>query len=330
MNNIRTRPPLQQRVDPVPHPSAPAGRRLAYCEAMRDLTMAIRAAGASNNPLVVHLRGMHLLPSQRSERRWAGLLQRLGHYRKCRPTGNNRATVLRDENLILIALYRIVFPKATAAEINAFLFRANYGNVAFRFYSPSQITEAEDRLGLTRKAGSTTAFQAMLEINRLKRWCYWNLAYPFGIADIRQQDLIDIDECGIELKSAEKTGGKAYLGERVNQEGLYSKTDKWNLLLAISGDPVNASRWRDVWTGEGTTGIRMITFIQTILAAIGPGTAARRYCFIMDNLSATCGSTMAASRTGPAWWGRSMLASATWPHSHHTSFTAATGGHRVD
>ena len=171
--NIRTRPPLQQRVDPVPHPSAPAGRRRAYCEAMRDLSMAVRAAGAPNDPLIVNLRALHVFPSVSSERRWAELLQQLGHYQKCRPTGNRRATVLRDQDLILLALYRLVFPKATAAEINAFLFRANYGSVLFRFYSPSQITEAENRLGLTRKAGSTTAFQAGLEINRLKRWCYW-------------------------------------------------------------------------------------------------------------------------------------------------------------
>jgi hypothetical protein len=36
----------------------------------------------------------------------------------CRRTGNDRATVLRDQDLLLLALYRITFPKATAAEIN--------------------------------------------------------------------------------------------------------------------------------------------------------------------------------------------------------------------
>ena len=70
--NIRTRPPLQQRVDPVPHPSAPAGRRLAYCEAMRNLSMAVRAAGKSNNPLIINLRALHVFPSVSSERRWGG------------------------------------------------------------------------------------------------------------------------------------------------------------------------------------------------------------------------------------------------------------------
>jgi hypothetical protein len=40
-----------------------------------------------------------------------------------------------------------------------------------------------------------------------------------------------------------------------------------------------------MWTGEGTTGTRMITFIQRIINDIGPGTAQRRYCFTMDNLT---------------------------------------------
>ena len=113
---------------------------------------------------------------------------------------------------------------------------------------------------------------------------YWNLPYPYGIADIRRRDIIDLDECGIELSTAERGIGKAYVGKRVKQAGLYSKTDKYNLLLAISGDGVTNSRWRDIWTGEGTTGERMIAFIQRIINDLGPGTPARRYCFTMDNL----------------------------------------------
>merc|ERR1719282_1100911 len=80
-------------------------------------------------------------------------------------------------------------------------------SVMFRFYSPSQISEAEKRIGFSRKKGSTTA----------------------------------------ELKAAERSIGKAYVGKRVNQPGLYSQTDKWTLLFAISGDPA-ARRWRDIWT----------------------------------------------------------------------------------
>ena len=187
-------------------------------------------------------------------------------------------------DLLLLALYRITFPKATAAEINAFLYRANYGSMTFRFYSPSQISETEKWIGLTRKKGSTTAYQALLPVNKHKRWAYWNLPYPYGIADIRRQDIIDLDECGVEVQSADRNIGKADVGKRVKQTGPYQKSTKYNLLLAISGDGANPRRWRDTWTGEGTTGPRMIDFIQAILNDIGPGTPQRRYCFTLDNL----------------------------------------------
>ena len=188
--------------------------------------MAIRAQGISHHPLIRSMRLMHLYPFLYTEDRWQQLFNNLGHYRQCRRTGNRRATVLHDHDQILRALYRVAFPKATSAEINAFLYRANYGSLTFWFYAPSQISQCEKRIGLTRKVGSTTAYQALLLRNKRKRWAYWNLPYPFGIADIRRQDLIDLDECGVELSTANRDIGKAYIGKRVNQAGLYSKTDK--------------------------------------------------------------------------------------------------------
>ena len=246
--------------------------------------MAVRDAGLSEHPIFEHFRDGRLYPSLETEDRWDSLLTSLGHYRQCRRTGNRRAVVLRDHDCILLALYRVAFPKAIAAEINAFLFRANYGSLLFRFYSPSQISECEQRLGLTRKRGSTTAFQALLPVNKRKRWCFWNLPYPFGIADIRRRDMIDVDEAGCELATAEKKIGKSYVGKRVQQSGLYSRSDKWTLLLGISGDN-NGDRWLDLWTGEGTNAKRMISFIRRIVHDIGPGTPVRRRCFVMDNLS---------------------------------------------
>lgn len=278
-----TRPALQTRVNEAPHPSG-AGRGSGYSQDMREFAMAVRQAGESDNPMLTALRASHQYPSKRTEKRWQNLLVTYGHFRQCRRTGNKRASVFHDNDLLLLALYRIAYPKATAAEVNAFLYRANYGSLVFHFKSSSQITEAEKRIGLTRKRGSTTAYQALLPINKDKRRIFWNLPYPFGIADIRRMDMIDLDECGTEVQSADRHIGKAYIGKRVQQSGPYQKSTKYNLLLAISGDGNNNWRWRDIWTGEGTTGQRMIDFIQSILNAIGPGTPQRRYCFIMDNL----------------------------------------------
>ena len=210
------------------------------------MAKALHDVGDSNNPIFQNLRDLGQFPSGHSVGRYVALEREHGHCRPCSRTGNKRASEFHDHNLLLLALYLITFLKCNAAEMNAFLYKANYGSLDFCFYSPSQITEAEQRIGMTRKARSTTAYQALLPINKQKRWMFWNLPYPYGIADIRRQDMIDLDECGFELKSAKRGIGKAYVGKRVKQSGLYSKTEKYNLLLAISGDGSRPLRWRDI------------------------------------------------------------------------------------
>ena len=95
--------------------------------------MAVRQAGLNHEELQLFtpFRAQRDFPSLRSEGRWEDCLAALGHYRQYRRTGNRRATVLRDHDCILLALYRVAFPKAMAAEINAFLYRANFGNLDF-------------------------------------------------------------------------------------------------------------------------------------------------------------------------------------------------------
>lgn len=292
-HTIQQRPPTQTRAPETLDPSGP-GRGDGYASNYKELVLALKQSGESSNPIFQQLRQQRKYPSKSSENRWQHQQDTHGHLTPYRRTGNKRATVLRDHNLLLLALYRIAYPKANAAELNAFFYDANYGDLNFRFYSSSQISEAESRIGLTRKRGSSTAYQALLPINKAKRWMYWNLPYPYGIADIRRRDLIDLDECGKELSNCDRRIGKAYIGTRVNQTGPYTKTDKYNLLLAISGDGATNFRWRDIWTGEGTTGNRMIAFVQRIINDIGPGTPARRYCFTMDNLRYVCHSLLSS------------------------------------
>ena len=98
--------------------------------------------------------------------------------------------------MLYLALYQAVFLKAKAAKINSFLFRCNLGNLKLNYYYPSAITEAEKQLGLTKKQGSTTAYQVLLPINHLKRGKFWGVAYSFRITDIRIEDMINLDEMG--------------------------------------------------------------------------------------------------------------------------------------
>lgn len=84
---------------------------------------------------------------------------------------------------------------ASQGEIQALIFtEIQAGDPHARFFSPSQITKCENRLGDTKKRGSTTIRQALLQINIIKRDIYWNENYPAGVASIPAHDIINIDE----------------------------------------------------------------------------------------------------------------------------------------
>ena len=289
-------PPLQQRQVVTPHPSE--GRGEAYSQDMRELVMSVILNGDLNDPVIQRLRQQQRFPSRFSIFRWNRLLQRLGHFRACKRNGNSTATVLRGADLVLLALYRLVKPKATHAEINAFLYRTNYGNPYFRFYNHSQLSTAEKLLYMTQKRASTTAYQAFLPINILKRRRFWSLPYPHGIADIRRQDMIDLDEAGVFVDTANRKSGKSFVNIRVNEAGPYVKSEKWNLIMGVSGEDGTEAqpsrRWRMMWLDGGTTIQRVVTFVEMILADIGQGNQHRRYCFMMDNLNAHHNRAVAA------------------------------------
>ena len=291
MNN-NNRPALQTRLPDVRHPSDCIGN--PYSQDLRAMVMFIQDQfDLVNNPqihqLLDLLRLNSLYPSDPTRTRWTALRQVTGHFRACRRSGGKIATRLRGIDLILLAMYRIAYPKCSIAEINGFLFRANHGNLNFAFYHPSQISRAEQMIGLSRKRGSTTAYQAYFPINLRKRWVYWNLAFPLGIGGIPRSRIIDLDECGLFVETANRPHGKSSIGFRVREEGPYSKSEKWTLMLAICGEDGTMNepsrRWADVWTEGGTTIARMLDFMQHLLDAIGPATHDNFYVFTMDNLN---------------------------------------------
>ena len=132
----------------------------------------------------------------------------------------------------------------------------------------------------------------MYPINLQKRWDYWNLPYPLGIADIRRSQIIDLDECGMYMEStANRKHGKAVVGLRVNEVGPYSKSEKWNLLLAVCGeDPIDGQeasrRWAEVWVEGGTTVNRFLSFMEDLLDDIGYAEEDNFFVFTIDNLNA--------------------------------------------
>ena len=123
MNRI-VRPPLQTRKLNAPLPSG-GGRADGYPQLMREFAIGAEQAGLSNNIFIEDLQQQRLYPCDRTVSKWRSLQAQFVHVMACRRTGNIRATVLQDHNIVLLALYRLAFPKATCAEINAFLYRAN-------------------------------------------------------------------------------------------------------------------------------------------------------------------------------------------------------------
>ena len=119
--------------------------------------------------MVAILRDNSLYPCQSTCSRWNRIAELYGHVRPCKKTGNKQPERLRGPDLVYLAMYRVAYPKATIAEVLAFLYRCNLGNVGWSFYSKSQISLAEKAIGLSRKKASTTAYQAYLPVNLRKR-----------------------------------------------------------------------------------------------------------------------------------------------------------------
>ena len=86
-------------------------------------------------------------------------------------TGNVRENAIPGRYILEVALYRAIWPKATADEVRAHVFRTvEPAKVLSR---PQMYTIESEHLGLTRKRGSTTAFNALLPINLNKRRLFW-------------------------------------------------------------------------------------------------------------------------------------------------------------
>ena len=268
----------------VRHPSNKIGD--PYSQDFRAYILDLVGVGNFNQDAIREALNNPLFPSKASISRWRKQQREVGHFRPYKRNGNIKREVLRGHDLILLSLYRTAIPKATHAEVNAFLYRANFGDPNFRFYHHSQLSKAEALLGFSRKKGSTTAWQAFLPRNIQKRWDYWHLPYPFGIANIRRADIIDLDECGVFLEKSDRKSGKAYVGIRVNQAGPYSRSEKWNLLMAVSGEEGNeqnpAKRWTELWLEGGTTNEKFSAFINRICEDLPHD---RSFTFTMDNLN---------------------------------------------
>lgn len=152
---------------------------------------------------------------------------------------------------------------------------------------PSAIVKAEKLLNLTNKRSSTTCERAFWPINLHKRELFWTANYPLGRADVRTQDMIDIDECGLKIEATNPRYGKCVSWERCWNDGEYNRDRKLNLLMAVAADPIINMEWHDIWRQElgGTTMYRYYIFLERIILWLADNRPGRSYCFTADNLN---------------------------------------------
>jgi len=249
-----------------PPPALRGGSR-GYEPATRICALALQQTGFS------HL----AVPAVSSINRWA----RDGTARQPQTGGVVRYTLV-GEHLFLLAVCRLLYPKCQADEVACFIAQNSANPI---FYSRQQITERERELGLTRKKGSTTAWQALTAYNIKRRQLFWTFAYPIGVFGISRHDLIDIDEAGLWLEKKNPTFGKALSSVRVRAPGVYGHGEKWTLILAINCAGFRYIRFEKV---AGTTVEIYRDYVTDVVAAL-PQLGAlnfKQYTIMHDNLGA--------------------------------------------
>lgn len=219
--------------------------------------------------LLAHGQQQHLPCHPSTVYRWRGDISRKAK------TGGQKAWVLRGEHELLLCFYRMVYPKAQAAEIIAFIARESSDGALF---TPSQVSRREKELGYTRKRGSTLANQALTPANIQKHQFYWSLPYPGGVVGIPRIQLIDIDEFGIWIEKANRVYGKVLVGRDLRENGKYGHGQKWTCKIGVKP---GGQRWFEMSRDAGTTVESFDSFVFSIVSTLP---AAPQCTLLWDNL----------------------------------------------
>ena len=239
---------------------------------------------ALDTPSINALRQDHKFPHMKTCKRWIQLFTTQGHVLPKRHTGNRHSQrEVNGVDLVNLAIFRMVHPKAYINEVRAYIHNRNLIN---RPYSMSQIFRAEQRLGLSRKVGSTTSSEAYRPANLFKRDSYWGMAYPAGINDQDTSCMIDIDEAGFRLESKDRKRGKSKKQQRVDAKGKYKKGAKGvSLLMGISGDAQDPFEFHQMFSEGGTDLFRFYSFMEDFIDWLDLNRPGETFCFTMDNLN---------------------------------------------
>jgi hypothetical protein len=118
-----------------------------------------------------------------------------------RMTGNKSSSALSGQYLLLLVIFKLIWPQSTYCECIAFI--SNESDDA-RIFSEKDVSRALMKLGYTMKVTSTVAYQAFTQRNLNYRRLCWTRPWPLGIHGIPWMLLIDADEFGLHLNSANR------------------------------------------------------------------------------------------------------------------------------
>ena len=232
-----------------PHPSRGGN---AYSNEIRHQVMTLYHLGLPlQTPELDTLRAMNppAFPSMQTCLNWIDREREYGHYRPMHATGNHESErEIMGEDLVRLAIYRVVHPEAQIDAARAFLFNMDPTTAP---YSRTAVVRAEKLLNLTMKKSSTTCERAHWQVNLHKREQFWNANYPFGRANIRTKDMIDMDEAGFKIEATNYGRGKSVSWSRCHTEGAYNRERKLNCMMAVSADPDINMSWHDLWKKGG-------------------------------------------------------------------------------
>ena len=242
-----------------------------------------------NSPWIVELRNQKQFPCWKTCRRWIQLFNNEGTTLCKRATGNRISErEVNGQDLVNLAVYRMVRPKAYIDEVRAYVHNMNPANP---LYSRSQIGRAEIRLGLHCKVGSTTSDCAYFAINLYKRERYWQAVYPEGVLGESTRDIIDLDESNYKLETQNRKYGKVIREKRCDARGKYKKGEgSVSLLMAISGDERvgQAFSFHRCFVEGGTDLFRFYNFLLELFDWLDENRPWRLFLLTMDNLNIHC------------------------------------------
>lgn len=137
-----------------------------------------------------------------------------------RQSGNKVNSTIRGEHLLLLAMFKKIYPQASNPESACYIAEHSTDG---RVLTNGEVTKGLRFLNMTRKKGSTTAYQAFTPKNMWLHYCFWNCKAPGGIMGIPRHLLTDGDEMAIMIDDANQSYGHAVKGARVCKVGHYGR-----------------------------------------------------------------------------------------------------------